>query len=69
MEVPRLTVPSTRGAGEEVNSPAGGARGGRRRCGGRDPNSSTSRLRFEAYLHLGDVRDIWPEAKDFAFLA
>ena len=27
MEVPRLTVPSTRGAGEEVNSPAGGARG------------------------------------------
>ena len=43
--------------------------GGWRRCGGRGPNSSTSRLRFEAYLHLGDVRDIWPEAKDFAFLA
>ena len=27
MEVPRLTVPSTRGAGEEVNIPAGGAPG------------------------------------------
>ena len=37
--------------------------------GGRGPNSSTSRLRFESYLHLGDVRDTWPEAKDFAFLA
>ena len=27
MEVPRLTVSSTRGTGEEANSPAGGARG------------------------------------------
>ena len=57
------------GAGEEVNSPAGGARGVGGVVVGGVPIYSTSRFWFQTSQHLVDVRDAWREAEDFVSVA
>ena len=68
MEVPPLASDLFWGAGEEANSPAGGARGVGGVVGEGGSNFINIKIVIKESQHLVVVRGAWREALDFAAL-